>query len=187
MRYNSSIAVVFFPLCGNTNEQSVFTICCWLVKAQVFSANNEKKWFQSFSDVVGYMNFIIIFFATATTMTKNKLNCWDMEQQSVCVCCSDVPLVLIYPMHCCLWWPQCRSSSSDGIEFPCGKWRLRRIVCRPVQWNFIYTIEKNTHSIHLLLCIWLRRFRACNCIRPFRFIRFCQSNYRRSTKKKINN
>lgn len=117
-------------------------------------------------------------------MTKNKLNCWDMEQQSVCVCCSDVPLVLIYPMHCCLWWPQCRSSSSDGIEFPCGKWRLRRIVCRPVQWNFIYTIEKNTHSIHLLLCIWLRRFRACNCIRPFRFIRFCQSNYRRSTKKK---
>lgn len=142
MRYNSSIAVVFFPLCGNTNEQSVFTICCWLVKAQVFSANNEKKWFQSFSDVVGYMNFIIIFFATATTMTKNKLNCWDMEQQSVCVCCSDVPLVLIYPMHCCLWWPQCRSSSSDGIEFPCGKWRLRRIVCRPVQWNFIYTIEK---------------------------------------------
>lgn len=47
------------------------------------------------------MNFIIIFFATATTMTKNKLNCWDMEQQSVCVLqrCSigfDLPNALLF-------------------------------------------------------------------------------------------
>lgn len=162
----------------------MFTICCWLVKAQVFSANNEKKWFQSFSDVVGYMNFIIIFFCYSNDNDEEQIKLLGYGT-TVCVCvlqrCSigfDLPNALLFVV----------TTVSIVII---RRYRISvRQMTSPTDCLSPGTVElyiydrKNTHSIHLLLCIWLRRFRACNCIRPFRFIRFCQSNYRRSTKKK---